>query len=321
MIYGIDCGHNCPPDTGAVGWDKEDRLTRSVGNGVIAALRSRGHEVVDCTPKSAKSVSNSLAQRVNTANTNNVDRFVSIHFNAFNKSAHGTEVFATSPSGRAIALPVVREIAELGFFNRGVKDGSHLYVVKNTNAPAILIECCFIDASKDKAIYNTDKMVSAIVRGLTGKDVGAIAPPVMGADKWGEFVCALRDTELEFPALKVVQLAQAILESGRGTSKLFTEHKNPYGMKYRPEMATIASKASYKAHDGVDDYCAFKSVEDAVKGYWLFIDRAPYKGWREHGASPEGYVRHLVESGYATDSKYLRKVLDVLDEARWLLSH
>jgi len=33
MKFGIDMGHNCPPhDTGASGWEQEDKLTRSVGN-------------------------------------------------------------------------------------------------------------------------------------------------------------------------------------------------------------------------------------------------------------------------------------------------
>ena len=38
---------------------------------------------------------------------------------------------------------------------------------------------------------------------------------------WNDFVRVLRDTELEFHHLKPVQLAQAILESGRGGSDLF----------------------------------------------------------------------------------------------------
>ena len=83
----------------------------------------------------------------------------------------------------------------------------------------------------------------------------------------------LRDTELEFHHLKPVQLAQAILESGRGGSDLFQLHGNPFGMKYRHEMNTIAVPIQYTAHDGVDVYCKFDNLQDAVDGYWQFIDR------------------------------------------------
>ena len=50
---------------------------------------------------------------------------------------------------------------------------------------------------------------------------------------WDDFVSILKNTDIEFHHLKQVQLAQAILESGRGSSDLFRLHANPFGMKYR----------------------------------------------------------------------------------------
>ncbi len=169
MKIGIDSGHNSPPDTGARGIKVEDNLTLDVGNRVIAKLRALGNEVVVCKPSSSRTVTESLSKRCATANASRVDIFVSIHFNAFNRQANGTEIFATSANGRKIAKPVLDEIVKLGFFNRGVKSGSHLYVLKNTNMPAILVECCFIDSQKDMNLYNPETMANAIVKGLTGK--------------------------------------------------------------------------------------------------------------------------------------------------------
>ncbi len=173
MKFGIDMGHNCPPDTGARGIKFEDNLTMEVGNKVIAKLKSLGHEAISCTPNSARTVSQSLGRRCDIANRNKVDVFVSIHFNAFNGQANGTEVFAMSDAGRKIAQPVLDEIIKLGFFNRGVKNGSHLYVIRNTNMPGILIECCFIDSAKDMQLYDGEAMANAIVTGLTGKVVSS----------------------------------------------------------------------------------------------------------------------------------------------------
>ena len=35
-----------------------------------------------------------------------------------------------------------------------IEDGSHLYVVKNTKAPAILVELFFLDNKTDQTLYN-----------------------------------------------------------------------------------------------------------------------------------------------------------------------
>ncbi|MEI6441900.1 MAG: N-acetylmuramoyl-L-alanine amidase [Nostocales cyanobacterium ELA583] len=169
MKYGIDIGHNCPPDTGAEGIKSENKLTMEVGNKVIAKLESLGHTVIACKPNSANTVNQSLGSRCEKANSNRVDIFVSIHFNAFNGQANGTEVFAISDAGKKTAQSVLNEIVKLGFFNRGVKSGSHLYVLRNTNMPGILIEGCFIDSAKDMQIYDGEAMANAIVAGLTGK--------------------------------------------------------------------------------------------------------------------------------------------------------
>ncbi|MBF2018345.1 MAG: N-acetylmuramoyl-L-alanine amidase [Rivularia sp. T60_A2020_040] len=169
MRFGIDIGHNCPPDTGANGIKFEDNLTLDVGNRVMGKLKDLGHQVIDCKPGKSNSVGNSLRQRCSRANASKVDIFVSIHFNAFNGFANGTEIFAISDTSKKIAKPVLDEILQMGFFNRGIKNGSHLYVLRNTNMPGILIECCFLDSAKDMKLFDSEAMANAIVKGLTGK--------------------------------------------------------------------------------------------------------------------------------------------------------
>ena len=48
-----------------------------------------------------------------------------------------------------------------------------MYVLKNTKAPALLIEVCFVDDKDDVELYqeNVDKVARAIVKGITGKEV------------------------------------------------------------------------------------------------------------------------------------------------------
>ena len=78
----IDIGHNVSFDGGAVGIRKEDELNKLVGETLIENLSAIGINVVNCTPKSAISLYDSLNKRCISANTGHADFFISIHHNA-----------------------------------------------------------------------------------------------------------------------------------------------------------------------------------------------------------------------------------------------
>lgn len=124
---------------------------------------------------------------------------------------------------------------------------------------------------------------------------------------------------IEFPALKSVTLASWILESGWGSSELAVRHNNFAGMKWREEMAPFGSKIEYQAHDGLGYYCAFPSLANFIKGYWAFLERTPYAGWRDHTTTGQGFIG-FVGPIWAGDPRYVEKVLDLTAEADALLS-
>ena len=170
IILAIDIGHNVPYDTGAVGIRKEDDLNRLVGNTLISKLRERGIKVVNCTPNTAKSLNDSLYQRVITANNSGATLFVSIHHNAC-PGGYGAEVLCIKDNykgGITIKLgeAILKELAALGLRNRGIKDRRDLYVINNTSMPALLVECAFVDSSSDMANYNPEKTAAAIYKGI-----------------------------------------------------------------------------------------------------------------------------------------------------------
>lgn len=139
---------------------------------------------------------------------------------------------------------------------------------------------------------------------------------------WSEFVRAVARTPIQYPQLKVVYLAQCILESGRGTSFLFEKAGNPTGLKWRSEMHGFAEQKFLKTPtepQGVD-WCLWRTPEDAVRGYWRFITRPPYQGWEQHGDNPLGYLQHLKKAGYATDDEYVDKVSALFSEAQSLIN-
>ena len=170
--YNIHAGHNYHVP-GANGFLSETKEARNVKNKVIAMLRAEGHTVYDCTDEDGKTQSQNLANIVKKCNSHAVDLDVSIHFNAFNKQAHGTETLQYSSKTNAVSARVCKKISALGYTNRGVKDGSHLYVVRKTNSKAILIECCFCDNQGDAARYNVDKMAKAIAEAILNETISS----------------------------------------------------------------------------------------------------------------------------------------------------
>ena len=170
IILAIDIGHNVPYDRGAVGIRKEDDLNRLVGNALISKLRGRGIKVVNCTPSTAKSLNDSLYQRVITANNCGATLFVSIHHNAC-PGGYVAEVLCIKSNYQGglstkVGQAILNELTLTGLRNRGIKDRRDLYVINNTSMPALIVECAFVDSSSDMANYNPEKSAVAIYKGI-----------------------------------------------------------------------------------------------------------------------------------------------------------
>lgn len=163
MKINVHAGHN--PDgkvgCGAIGLIKESTEARLVKNEVITLLRGLGHTVYDCTCDNGKSQSDVLQQIIKKCNANKVDLDVSIHFNSGandrtgNGKSTGTEVliYDSKSKVKPFAENTVNSISALGFKNRGIKYRTDLYFLRKTTAPAMLVECCFVDDKDD--IKNT----------------------------------------------------------------------------------------------------------------------------------------------------------------------
>lgn len=147
MRIGLNAGHTLSgAGSGTSGVIVESIETRRVCNRLTEMLKSSGVEVVPCTVDKAASQLAYLQQVVNMANRTDLDYFISIHLNNDAKKAgHGVEAYTYKGRQYPDAVEVCEHIAALGFTNRGVKEGSGLYVIKKTKAKSMLIEVCFVN--------------------------------------------------------------------------------------------------------------------------------------------------------------------------------
>lgn len=175
----INPGHspNGEPDCGAKNdytHLRECDVAKAVGDLVEHYLTAAGVEVVG-NIQSDNLFHDSYYNQpcvVDEANASGADLFISIHCNAFDESAHGTEVEVFDFGGEAerLAHCIQNQIVDaLGTVDRGVKERPDLIVLKHTEMPAVLVEMAFIDEENDEKLLRNkqDDFARAIARGVT----------------------------------------------------------------------------------------------------------------------------------------------------------
>lgn len=154
-IY-IDPGHG-GTDAGAIGVGgvKEKDITLAVAKYLHTELKRQDFDVL---MSRTTDTSKSLSDRTSEANRWGAAAVVSIHCNGFeDASANGTETFVYKYGYKAEMLAnnvQINLVTVLGTKNRGVKEGN-LAMVRDTNAPSILIELAFITNKNDCAKLTT----------------------------------------------------------------------------------------------------------------------------------------------------------------------
>lgn len=117
-----------------------------------------------------------LSEEIKECNAFDPDLAVEIHNNA--GGGDGIEVFHSinGGTGKVLAENIIAEVVKIGQNSRGAKTrknssgGDYYGWIKNTNAPAALVECAFVDNKTDIKIIDTKEeqiiMGKAIAKGV-----------------------------------------------------------------------------------------------------------------------------------------------------------
>ena len=118
-------------------------------------------------------------------------------------------------------------------------------------------------------------------------------------------------------------IAQAILESGWGTTELAVKANNFFGLKYKAGRCPTASgfyikQGTEQNPDGTYVsytmyWCTFADLEQCVIGYFDFINNSNYANLKGV-TDPEMYIKNIKADNYATDIKYVDKILRIIKE-------
>lgn len=150
----FDYGHGGEDGGACYKGRKESNDVLSLGKAIALEVRKHGI-IVDETR--ASDVTVGLKERSNFENRNAYDYFISFHRNAFkSEKAKGVETYTylnTGAKSKKLAEKIQHSLVALGFVDRGVKVAD-FHVLRETKAPAVLIEIGFIDNTGDNSLFS-----------------------------------------------------------------------------------------------------------------------------------------------------------------------
>ncbi|MFN8521758.1 MAG: glucosaminidase domain-containing protein [Chloroflexota bacterium] len=119
-----------------------------------------------------------------------------------------------------------------------------------------------------------------------------------------------------------VTLAQAILESNWGRSRLATEARNLFGIKAftRPGTDGVYAANTWEVYRGAsvitrEIFKAYKTIDDSIvdHGLW-FIEQPRYAGALRVADDPRAFAYAINAAGYATDPAYAPKLIWLMNQ-------
>lgn len=118
-------------------------------------------------------------------------------------------------------------------------------------------------------------------------------------------------------------IAQAVLESGSGTSELAKNANNYFGLKYRPGRCPTScgiynkigseqnKDGSYTSSEM--QWMKFPNMESGVQGYFDFINISTYANLKGIN-DPKTYLENIKKDGYATSLRYVDNLMAVISK-------
>ena len=182
-------GHGDPGAVAKIGGTtyREENETRRMVNLLLPRLEKAGIEATAYNQDYNAFADHKTGSLLSRAKFENYDYVLELHMNAFladpgNGKTKGVEIYVTTKEkGAAVEEAIVRNIAAIGFANRGVKrkDFTVIAAAKKRGTSSALLELCFIDDYDDMSLYTKKraKVADAIVAGIV-EGFGLKAAPV-----------------------------------------------------------------------------------------------------------------------------------------------
>ncbi|WP_420459810.1 glycoside hydrolase family 73 protein [Neolewinella sp.] len=110
-----------------------------------------------------------------------------------------------------------------------------------------------------------------------------------------------------------ITLAQGLLESNAGDSKLAVNSNNHFGIKCRSKCLGCTCR-NYGDDSRYDMFRVFDTVGDSFREHSLLLNSSRYAKLKVYGTDYKKWAHGLKSCGYATDKQYAHKLIKIIEE-------
>jgi flagellum-specific peptidoglycan hydrolase FlgJ len=148
-----------------------------------------------------------------------------------------------------------------------------------------------------------------------GVDVAIVKEKNTACRKYVERFAATAMAEMkQFGIPASITLAQGLLETDAGGSKLATDSNNHFGIKCRSKCRHCTCR-NYSDDDVYDMFRVFDSAWESFREHSKLLQIDRYKHLKKLGTTDyEGWAKGLKKAGYATDKNYDKKLVQIIEE-------
>ena len=111
-----------------------------------------------------------------------------------------------------------------------------------------------------------------------------------------------------------ITLAQGLIESNAGESRLATQNNNHFGMKCFSKKCGKGHCSNFTDDSHKDFFRKYPSAWASYRAHSKMLMGKRYKGLKKHGSNYNAWAHGLKKAGYATDKNYATKLIHIIEE-------
>ncbi len=111
-----------------------------------------------------------------------------------------------------------------------------------------------------------------------------------------------------------IKMAQGIIESRAGHSKLAVENNNHFGMKCFSKKCSKDHCTNATDDHHKDFFRKYKTIWESWRDHSLLLQGDRYKSLKKYKRDYKKWAKGLKKAGYATDKNYDKKLIEVIEK-------
>jgi len=187
----------------------------------------------------------------------------------------------------------------------------------NMNNPAALATKIAPSHQKERKVANETPKAKPTSQKMPENDYAPLAVKQVEATPATEYIQKYKDVARaemkKYGVPASITLAQALIESRAGSSRLAKNNNNHFGVKCFSKKCAKNHCTNHKDDHHKDFFRKYNSVWESYRNHSEFLTKGRYVGLKNHGKDYKKWAKGLKKAGYATDKSYDKKLIAVIE--------